>query len=535
MENQGTIKEKYNKKIDINNIKIELYNDHFENSKQYNIPRAQLIIADIPYNIGVNAYASNPSWYKDGNNDNGESNLAGKDFFDTDRDFSVFDLLSFCTRLLKPEPKEKGKASCMIVFCEFEQQFMLIQEAKKHGLNNYINLIFRKNFSAQVLKANMKVVGNCEYAMLLYRDKLPKFNNNGKMIFNCFDWKKDTHSEKIHPCLPAGEKVLFNDKWINIENVRIGDNNKYGKVINTTCHFAEKIIEIKIGKLKTSATWNHPFLVKRNKKIYWMNAEKIKKGDFILTNVSAYYTQKPLNNTGVFRWLKSIKKTKRVILDMQKTQMAGFGLNILLFGKNILGKFLLVCKYIIKILTKQTTIFPIFNLSHPLNIKGCTLVVDLSITNGKNLVRFVENIKSAIKKIGITLAVGLTGKYVKNVLLKNQSKQEKFLLQKVGSVKIINQKTKVYNLTMDNIPAFNTLVGLSHNTQKPVNTLMELINIFTDPGEVVIDPVAGSASTLIAAYELGRPSYGFEIKKDFYKSAIKRIEEYKSQQRFNFE
>src|SRR4030042_76792 len=268
MENLELYKKK---KIDLNNIKIELYNDHFENSKQYNIPRAQLIIADIPYNIGINAYASNPSWYEGGDNNNGESKLAGKDFFDTDRDFSVFDLLSFCTRLLKPEPKEVGKAPCMIVFCEFEQQFMLIQEAKKHGLNKYINFVFRKNFSAQVLKANMRVVGNCEYAILLYRDKLPKFNNNGKMIFNCFDWKKDTKSEKIH------------------------------------------------------------------------------------------------------------------------------------------------------------------------------------------------------------------------------------------------------------------------STQKPINTLIELINIFTDPGEAVIDPVAGSASTLIAAYEAGRPSYGFEIKKDFYRAAKKRIEDYKKQLRFNFD
>lgn len=31
-------------------IKIELYNDHFENAKRYQIPRAQLIIADIPCN-----------------------------------------------------------------------------------------------------------------------------------------------------------------------------------------------------------------------------------------------------------------------------------------------------------------------------------------------------------------------------------------------------------------------------------------------------------------------------------------------------
>jgi len=45
----------------------------------------------------------------------------------------------------------------------------------------------------------MRVVGNCEYAILLYREKLPKFNNNGKMIFNCFDWQRDSITEKVHP------------------------------------------------------------------------------------------------------------------------------------------------------------------------------------------------------------------------------------------------------------------------------------------------------------------------------------------------
>lgn len=176
-----------------------IINDHFQNFKQYNIPRAQLVIADIPYNIGINAYGSNPSWYIDGDNKNGESKLAGKSFFDTDNDFRISEFLSFCTKLLVKEPKETGKAPCMIVFCSFEQQFELITKAKEFGFVNYINLVFRKNFSSQVLKANMRVVGNCEYAILFYRDKLPKFNNNGKMIFNCMDWIRDNESEKIHP------------------------------------------------------------------------------------------------------------------------------------------------------------------------------------------------------------------------------------------------------------------------------------------------------------------------------------------------
>lgn len=175
------------------------HNDHFQNYKRHNIKKAQLIIADIPYNIGNNAYGSNPAWYKNGDNKNGESELAGTNFFDTDIDFRISEFLHFCTKMLRKEPKEKGKAPAMIVFCSFEQQFELIEKAKEFGLNNYINLVFRKNFSAQVLKANMRVVGNCEYGILLYRDKLPKFNNNKKMIMNCIDWKRDSETPKIHP------------------------------------------------------------------------------------------------------------------------------------------------------------------------------------------------------------------------------------------------------------------------------------------------------------------------------------------------
>lgn len=181
--------------------KIELYNDHFQNYKVYGIPKAQLVIADIPYNLGNNAYASNPQWYVDGDNKNGESNLAGKSFFDTDNDFRIAEFMHFCNRMLIKEPKEKGKAPAMIVFCAFEQMQTVIDYGKKYGFMKSYPLVFCKNYSAQVLKANMKIVGATEYAVVLYRDKLPKFNNNGKMIFNWFEWKRDNSKEypKIHP------------------------------------------------------------------------------------------------------------------------------------------------------------------------------------------------------------------------------------------------------------------------------------------------------------------------------------------------
>ena len=186
-------------------MKCEIYNDSMQNWKKYPIQKAQLIIADVPYNVGNNFYGSNPMWYNGGDNSNGESKLAGKAAFYSDYNFNLYEYFHFCSQLMKKEPKrggERGQASqapCMIVFCSFEQIPTLINAAKKHGFVHNIPLIFCKNYSPQVLKANMRVVGATEYAILFYRTYLPKFNNNGKMVFNWFSWEQDKDIPKIHP------------------------------------------------------------------------------------------------------------------------------------------------------------------------------------------------------------------------------------------------------------------------------------------------------------------------------------------------
>ena len=147
-------------------IKCELYNDSMQGWKCYPIQKAQLIIADIPYNVGTNFYGSNPMWYVGGENSNGESKLAGKSAFASDFNFNVYEYFHFCSRLMKKEdnkPQGRGRSSnspCMIVFCSFEQQHDLIKAAEKQGFKKYIPLYFIKNYSPQVLKANMRVVSN---------------------------------------------------------------------------------------------------------------------------------------------------------------------------------------------------------------------------------------------------------------------------------------------------------------------------------------------------------------------------------------
>ena len=72
---------------------MQLFNDNFQNYKRYGIPKAQLVIADIPYNIGEDAYGSNPMWYKGGDNKNGESKLAKSSFLER---MDILRLLSIC-------------------------------------------------------------------------------------------------------------------------------------------------------------------------------------------------------------------------------------------------------------------------------------------------------------------------------------------------------------------------------------------------------------------------------------------------------
>ena len=202
---------------------VELFNDNYQNWKRYLSCKAQLIIADVPYNLSDKAYASNPSWYIGGDNKNGESDKAGKSFFNTDENFKPAEFMHFCSQLLVKEPKQglseeelesgeysqqkdeqvgskkKSQAPCMILFCAFDQLHYFIELGQRYGFKHYIPLVFRKNYSAQVLKANMKIVGNCEYGLVLYKDKLPKFNNEGRMIFNCIEYPRDNKTPKVHP------------------------------------------------------------------------------------------------------------------------------------------------------------------------------------------------------------------------------------------------------------------------------------------------------------------------------------------------
>lgn len=240
------------------NNRVGLFNQSYQDFKRLGIPKAQLISTDIPYSLGDKAYGSNPSWYIGGDNKNGESDKAGETFFVTDENFKPAEFMHFASQMLRPEPKEKSgransrtitNAPCMIVFCEFMQQFYLIELGKRYGFNHYINLVFRKNYSAQVLKANMRVVGNCEYGLVLYRDKLPKFRNNGQMVFNCMDWSRELGMSRIHATqkpIPLLKRLI--ELFTDPDDVVIDPCAGSGSTLIAAANLGRKAYDLEISK-----------------------------------------------------------------------------------------------------------------------------------------------------------------------------------------------------------------------------------------------------------------------------------------------
>lgn len=315
------------------------------------------------------------------------------------------------------------------------------------------------------------------------------------------------HKEvRIHPCLPKGTKVFFNNEWKDIENVRIGDTNYFGTVIAVSTHTADEMVTITADGETVTATWNHPFLVRRGKGVYWINANRLQQNDELLC-------------------LKNAKRPKKGICDLERTENGNYEWNTVSFGRSITAKFRKVCRYITGILTRQITIFPIYNLSRPLNTNGCTKVADLRTVFGINLARRVARANHVQRNIGISAGVGLTGDFVKNVFVKNRSRNVVCVSKRVGDVRKFSETTTVYNLTIDGVPAFETLLGITHNTQKPVALYAWILKNYAKKGDVVFDPMMGSQSSRIAAYKSGFDYVGCELDGEYYGKGCDRFDE----------
>jgi site-specific DNA-methyltransferase (adenine-specific) len=65
--------------------------------------------------------------------------------------------------------------------------------------------------------------------------------------------------------------------------------------------------------------------------------------------------------------------------------------------------------------------------------------------------------------------------------------------------------------------------GIEHPSPKPIRAMAKLVEVLTDAGDLILDPFAGSATTLVAAMRLNRRCIGIELDRNFYEVAKKRL------------
>lgn len=156
--------------------------------------------------------------------------------------------------------------------------------------------------------------------------------------------------------------------------------------------------------------------------------------------------------------------------------------NTLLFGKSLMEKYQEDIKSTILTKTNSTTTLAIYNWLALLLTKEYTADVNLEMENGGSLAEDVENynILATITNEKMVLALG-----AKNA----QSKVQLKISVKEGKS--------------------------SHPTVKPQALMKYLIKLITPPGGTVLDPFAGSGSTLVAAKDLGHNYIGIEMTEEY--------------------
>jgi site-specific DNA-methyltransferase (adenine-specific) len=72
-----------------------------------------------------------------------------------------------------------------------------------------------------------------------------------------------------------------------------------------------------------------------------------------------------------------------------------------------------------------------------------------------------------------------------------------------------------------------------HPTQKPVALYKWLLTNYAKQGDLILDTHVGSASSLIACYDLGFDAVGFELDEDYYQASLERLQKHQRQIRFD--
>lgn len=83
----------------------------------------------------------------------------------------------------------------------------------------------------------------------------------------------------------------------------------------------------------------------------------------------------------------------------------------------------------------------------------------------------------------------------------------------------------VHSRSMGNVLAHKRDDNDDHPSPKPVGLMEDVIEVVTPPGGLVLDPFMGAGATVRAAANVGRRAIGIELREEYCRRAVRRLEQ----------
>jgi DNA modification methylase len=309
----------------------------------------------------------------------------------------------------------------------------------------------------------------------------------------------------LHPCLCPGSEVLTENGWRSIESLIVGDrvlaaDGMFRAVEFVSKHFTEtSVFRLSVMSVDyaVDATGNHPFLVLRDGSLAWIEASHIIEGDEICSPA------------------KAMSETGTAVDSEWNTTSCGNETSAL----SRTGIASITSTTISRTITFQTC-----NLSPTLSTSGFTPVASCAMAFGGSPAMPAEHLNRSFPNTGISTqeAIPTDGAADPAMSVKSYS----FVLRSVSAIEKISYSGLVWNLSVKDSPTFQTRIGMSHNTMKPVELVERAIRNSSRPGDVVLDPFGGSGTTLIAAEKSGRQARLIELDPKYVDTIVRRWQDY---------
>jgi len=145
-------------------------------------------------------------------------------------------------------------------------------------------------------------------------------------------------------------------------------------------------------------------------------------------------------------------------------------------------------------------------------------------TNPQTPIRAHENIWCLIKK---DTKLSDTKLQMRRKTIVVKQKEKTGVMRQDGRPKVFKEyKRRAYVRSYQTYPSIgkNSKEYYGHPTQKPERLVALLIETSTEQGDWILDPFAGSGTTLVVAERLGRNAIGIELSKEYCKIIRKRLE-----------